>query len=47
MILKKHQLDENSVVIILFSLKAASWIWIYPGLTFKLGLAVFNCVLLE
>lgn len=44
MILTKHQLDENPVVIILLPLRATSWIWFYPGLTFKLKLAVFNCV---
>lgn len=43
-ILTKYQLDENPVVIILFPHKATSCIWIYPGLIFKLGLAVFNCV---
>lgn len=44
MILTKHQLDENPVVTILLPFKASSWIWIYPGLTLKLELAVFNCV---
>lgn len=43
-ILTKHQLDKNPVVIILLPLKATRWIWVYPGLTFKLKLAVFNCV---
>lgn len=44
MILRKHQLDVNpAVVIVPLPLKATSWIWIYPGLTFKLKLAVFNC----
>lgn len=42
--LSKQQLDENLVIVIfLLPLKATSGIWIYPGLTFKLRLAVFNC----
>lgn len=42
--LRKHQLDENPVVItVSLPLKATSWIGIYPGLTFKLKLAAFNC----
>lgn len=44
MILRKHQLEEDPVVTIVpLPLKATSWIWIYPELTFKLKLAAFNC----
>jgi len=42
-ILSKHQLGENPIVIVPLPLKATSQIWIFSGLTLKLKLAVFNC----